>query len=84
MTENIYALYDHEAGITLKPLMIDRNDVAPVRQITDLTNNKESIIHRHAAHFSLVHIGTIDIESLELQPMAPRTVANCKDLLAEA
>lgn len=80
MLENIYALYDRESGITLKPLLIDRNDVAPVRQITDLANNKDSIINKHAKDFQLVHIGTIDIETLAITAVARRVVANAADL----
>lgn len=63
MNHNIYAIYDIAAENTLTPLMVAPNDVNPVRQFTELVNNKESILNRHAKDYALIKIGVIDMTS---------------------
>lgn len=79
MKENVYVLYDRNAGIALKPAMIERNDVIPIRQITDLAKNEQSIINRHPEDFQIVHIATFDLETLEIQAVIPRVVIIAND-----
>ena len=80
MIENIYCIYDNNAGIALKPFSIHRNDVAPCREVTEVANNKDSIIHKHAADFELLHVATIDLVTLEVTGLpAARRVMRCID-----
>lgn len=80
MREAIYVLYDRAAQIALKPCMIHRNDVAPVREVTELTRNPDSIIHRHPQDFQLLHVADINLETLEVTPLPePRIVLEAKD-----
>lgn len=79
--DNIYVLYDRAAENALRPFMIHKNDVVPLRETTDLANNPESVINRHAKDFELIHIGQVDCETLQLVPMQPRLVATALDLV---
>lgn len=81
MIENLYILYDKNAKIGLKPLLVHRNDVSPVREIEEVTANKETLIHKHAGDFQLLHVGTIDLETLQVSGLEPRVVAEAIDLL---
>lgn len=84
MIENLYVLYDREAKIALKPIIIERNDVVPVRMLTDLTNKPDTIVNKHTEDFSLIHIGEIDLETLEIKAYdVARTVVLAKDLKNE-
>lgn len=83
MIENIYCLMDRGANVALKPFMISRNDIAPVRETLEATTNPESIMHKHASDFELVHIATVNLETLAVEPVEPRTVARCIDLLED-
>lgn len=84
MKENIYVLFDKKAGIALKPFMIERNDVVPIRQLTEATNNTESVLNKAPADFALMRVGTADIETLEIQPHEPVTVVEIADLVHKA
>lgn len=81
MKENIYAIVDRESGIALKPFIIQRNDVAPVREFEDLCTNKETMFNKHAGDFELMHLGEVDLETLEIIGLTPRTVARAIDLI---
>lgn len=83
MWENIYCLYDNNAGIALKPIIVERNDVVPVRQFTQLVNDEKSILHTHSGEFDLVQFGRINLETLEIEPGEQRIVANGADLKAK-
>lgn len=80
MWENLYSLRDTRAEITLKPLILERNDVVPVRQFKQLVNDEKSMLYKHAAEYDLVQIGRVNIETLETEPVDLRVVANGKDL----
>lgn len=81
MTENIYCIYDKEAGISLKPFLIHRNDVAPVREFEEVATNKDSVLYKHAGDFDLMQIGQINLETMEIQQVEPRLVARGIDLI---
>lgn len=81
MIENVYCIYDKQTNMALKPFFIHRNDVAPVRELEDIVSNKDSIIHKHAGDFDLIHIGTVNLETMELDKQPPRLVVHCLDLL---
>lgn len=83
MLETIYVLWDNEAKLALKPLIISKNDVQPIRDVTDVVNNKDSQINRTASSYQLLAIGTIDLESLEISADETRLVAECADLLQQ-
>jgi len=83
MEENIYVLYDKEAKIALKPLLVHRNDVAPLREIQEIAGNKDSLIHKHAGDFELLHIGVLNLDTLEIHAVKARSVANVIDLVAD-
>lgn len=76
MIENIYVIYDMKAKIALKPFMIERNDVVPIRQFGELVNNEQTILHKHPGDFELVQIGHVDLETLLMDGMDDRLVAN--------
>lgn len=81
MIENIYVMFDKGANIALKPLIVQRNDVIPVRELGELVNNSETIIHKHPQDFQIIHIGSIDLENLVVEQCEPRIVAVGLDLL---
>lgn len=80
MNETIYAIYDKESGIALKPFIIARNDVAPVREFHTIANNPETIIHQHAKDFELIAVGQVNLETLALEGIVHRTVAQALDM----
>lgn len=80
MNENIYAVYDLRAHIILKPVIIERNDVTPVRQFTELTNNKDTLFYKNPEDFHIMQIGTINLETGEVTQTDFRIVANASEL----
>lgn len=83
MIETIYCIYDKEAGIALKPFLIHRNDVAPVREFQEVAQKEGTPIHNHASEFQLIAVAVIDLETLEVSPTERRLVATAIDLIAE-
>lgn len=82
MRENIYLIYDTKSQIGLKPFIISRNDVAPLREVGELVRNAETILHKHAADFQLIQVAVINLETLEIEVLErPRQVANAVDLV---
>lgn len=83
MQENIYVIYDTGTGIALKPPMVDKNDVQPIRVLTDtiLQAGTNNVIANHRKDFQLIHIGTLDLETLEINKVEPRLVAQAIDLV---
>lgn len=82
MKENIYVIYDVKSQIALKPFMIQRNDVVPIRELTELVQNKDTVLHKHAEDFHLIQIATIDIESLEMEILQqPRVAVRAQDCI---
>jgi hypothetical protein len=81
--ENIYCLYDKKSQIALKPFLVHRNDVAPLRETQDVVANKDTVIHKHPQDFDLICVGEIDLESLEVTGHSPRLIAQCKDMVDE-
>lgn len=79
--EGVYAIYDKQAGTLLKPFLISRNDVGPTREILEIVTNKDTLIHKHASDFDLMHFAQIDMATMEIEQLEPRLVARCKDLL---
>lgn len=80
MIEGIYVLFDIKAGIALKPLMVERNDVVPIRNLTDLTNDPNTIIARNPEDFAVIHIGAINLETLAIEGDQPRTIARATEV----
>lgn len=80
MREFIYVLFDKNAGIALKPVLVHRNDVAPIREVEEIANNSESIIAKHAADFELIRIATIDLETLEVEMIERAVVTTALDV----
>jgi hypothetical protein len=83
MDEYIYIIFDKNAGIGLKPLIVSRNHVAPLREVQDLCNNKETLLYKHAGDFQLVKIGVLNLETLEIIRHTPEVIANCIDLVEQ-
>lgn len=81
MIENIYAIYDRKAGIALKPFLIHRNDVVPIRELTQLVNDETTILHKHAPDFTLIQLGTVNLETLHLEQENIRDVVTAAELL---
>lgn len=82
MWENVYCLHDIKGEVLLKPLMTSRNDVAVIREFTELVNNPDLMFSKHPGDFALVQIGRINLETLELIGIeAPRLVHTGLDLV---
>lgn len=81
VNENIYCIYDTQSQIALKPFMIHRNDVAPLREFQEIARNKDSLIAKHAKDFQLIQIGIVDLITLEVTVITPRQVATALDLI---
>lgn len=82
MQENIYVMFDIGSGIALKPLMVERNDVAPIRVLSETARNEQSLVNKFPQDFQLVHVGTINLETLEVAGMPSRVVATGLEVLA--
>jgi hypothetical protein len=83
MKEHIYVLYDKGAQMALKPFMVSRNDTVPVRELAEITANKDTPMHKHASEFELVQVATIDMETMHVEKTELRIVARCIDLLTD-
>lgn len=81
MIENIYIIYDRAAGIALKPPLIHRNDVAPVRELQQIANDPNSIINKHAHEYELIQIGTLNVITLDLTQTEERIVVRADELI---
>lgn len=81
MKENIYVIFDRVANVAIKPPMVERNDVVPIRSLTQAALNNDSIIAKYPKEFELIQIGTLDMETLEVTQQEPRLVAVAVDLL---
>lgn len=81
MLTNLYVIHDIEAAIALTPLMTSRNDVAVIREFSDLVNNKDTIFGKFPQGFALVQIGTVDLETFDLKETEPRVVHTGLDLI---
>lgn len=78
----VYAIYDKEAHHTLTPLLTSANPVNPIREFSALANNTESIVNRHARSFKLIEIGTLNLETGQLDGHPqPRDVVEAIDLI---
>lgn len=81
MVEKIYCIYDRESKQVLKPLIVQRNDTAPIREFEQLANNNETIFHKYPADFALLEIGAIDMETMEIITSGPRHIHTALELL---
>lgn len=82
MRENIYVIYDNAANVAIKPPMISTNDVEPLRTLQQATQHPDSTMHKYPAEFTLIHVGTIDLETLVVMgEERPRIVAQAIDLI---
>lgn len=80
MKHILYAIRDQGAGYYTTPIMVNRNDITPLREFQALATNPESIVNKHAAEFELHAIGEIDLETGEIFPLAKaRTIASALD-----
>lgn len=80
MKETVYVLYDNEAQLGLKPFIISKNDVVPIRELQELANDDKSIVSKHPTSFQLVAVAEIDLETLEVTALTPRVVTIAVDL----
>lgn len=74
MKENVYCIYDTASKLAIKPFMVERNDVVPIRTLQQLVNEKTTIFHKHAMEFELIHIAELDTETLEVKPVEMQRV----------
>lgn len=80
----IYAIKDVKAAIYLTPFITERNQVIPLRQFEELTNDPKSIINRHPEDFELHNLGLVNIETGEITPNNhPLLVATALDMLPQ-
>ncbi|WNK12869.1 MAG: nonstructural protein [Microvirus sp.] len=59
MISEVFAIYDHAARVYLQPFHAANLDVAR-RNFHVAVNEKDSLLHKHPASFSLFHIGVFD------------------------
>lgn len=81
ITEKLYIIFDKDAQVAIKPALISRNDVAPIREFTQAINNPESLMNKYPASFELYLVGEINLITLAIQPEQPRVVITGEEAL---
>lgn len=83
MIINAYAIQDRKASVFNTPFFAVSHGVA-CRSFSDVANDPNTTIYRHAADFALYHIGTFDDASGRLLPAElPAHVADASSFIRD-
>lgn len=66
----LYSIYDRKAGYYL-PIFQMRGNADAIRQLTELVTNSDTPIAKYPADYDLVRLGSIDLETGQIEPMYP-------------
>lgn len=70
MKYGIYSIRDVSAHVFTAPT-IDLTDESAIRSFSQAVNNSGSIMNFVPSDFSLYRIGTLDVESGQIEPLSP-------------
>ncbi len=75
---SLYSFYDSKNKM-LQPPFSEFSQVDAVRRFDTLLKNPESLISRYKDDFSLIYLGTIDLNSGEINPDYT-VICDCNDI----
>ncbi len=70
-----FAIYDAAAEAYLPPMFLDTKGMA-IRSFQDAVNDENSAFSRHAADYTLFHVGFFDMSSGLLEAVTPDQMGN--------
>lgn len=82
MKYGIYSIRDAAAGVFTAPT-IDLTDESATRAFSQAVNNAGSMMNFVPSDFSLYRIGTLDVESGQIEPISPPAMLVCGDRLVK-
>ncbi len=82
MKYGVYSIRDAAAHVFTAPT-IDLTDESATRAFSQAINNAGSMMNFVPADFSLYRIGTLDIESGEIESISPPAMLVCGDRLVK-
>ena len=82
MKYGIYSIRDAAAHVFTAPT-IDLTDESATRAFSQAVNNSVSMMNFVPSDFSLYRIGTLDIESGQIEPITPPAMLVCGDRLVK-
>lgn len=78
----IFSIFDRAAQVYNTPFFQAARGVA-LRSFQDLTNDSQSMVHKHPGDYQLYCLGGFDEETGELMVCKPELIANAIDLVIE-
>ena len=82
MKYGIYSIRDSAAGVFTAPT-IDLTDESAIRAFSQAVNNAGSMMNFLPSDFSLYRIGTLDVESGQINGINPPSMLVCGDRLVK-
>lgn len=82
MKYGIYSIRDAAAGVFTAPT-IDLTDESATRSFSQAVNNVGSMMNFVPSDFSLYRIGSLDVESGQIEPITPPSMLVCGDRLVK-
>lgn len=82
MKYGIYSIRDAAAHVFTAPT-IDLTDESAIRGFSQAVNNSGSVMNFCPSDFSLYRIGTVDVESGQIEPVSPPALLVCGDRLVK-
>lgn len=82
MKYGIYSIRDAAAGVFTAPT-IDLTDECAIRAFSQAVNNAGSMMNFLPSDFSLYRIGTLDVESGQINGINPPSMLVCGDRLVK-
>jgi len=70
-----FSVHDSKVEAFIKPFF-DVTTGSAIRAFSDAVNEEGSQFHRHAADYTLFHVGEFDQEMGRLLPMEPKSLGN--------
>lgn len=80
MKMNIYSVRDNQVEAYLQPFFSPTHGAA-IRSLTEVTNDANHTFHKHAADYSLYHIGEFDDGNGTVTALEPHRILSLLDLL---
>lgn len=82
MKYGVYSIRDAAAGVFTAPT-IDLTDESAIRAFSQAVNNAGSMMNFLPSDFSLYRIGTLDVESGQINGINPPSMLVCGDRLVK-
>lgn len=79
MIKSLYTVFDKKASFYVNPFCA-RSEGEAIRMIEQALRDPNTSIHQHPEDFQLVHIGSFDDNTSEIQYSPPHIIAEAADL----